>query len=139
MELFEYLDQSSIGSIEYPDMKVWHFVMHENRIKAIDFDDATTLEPLCPNATNNTINPAMPGSECIYQLPCVDNRCVGYNAKLNMIRFDQTFSHLLFPKEDCDHIPSLAHLVHELRRWRCTATKLKTELLTILSELGKVK
>lgn len=125
MDFFLYLEHSPLGSIEYPDFKLWHFVLVNNRIKAIDFDGATSLEPLCPD---------QPNVKCIFNLPCVEGRCHGYNAKMNMWRFNGTFSSLLFPSTYFVSIPKLASVVQRLKQNDISAWELKETILSILHE-----
>ena len=114
VDLFLYFEKSPLGSVEFPDVKIGHFGISENRLIAIDYDDANTIEPLCPKE-----------KECIFGLPCSDGRCKGYNAKLNMIRFDFLSKYFL-PVERFPEVTELKTIRKKLKDQVMTAQELNS-------------
>ncbi len=46
-DLLDYLEHSPLGSLRISDFKEEHFLLEKNRIKLVDLDDITSLEPEC--------------------------------------------------------------------------------------------
>lgn len=80
--LMAYLEHSPFGSLIYPDFKPWHFLMVNGTIKLIDMDSARFVEPKCGG-----------GRGCEFNLTCdaTTHRCVGRNARFNLIKMHGAF------------------------------------------------
>ncbi len=76
IDLFIYLDNSPLGSMEMLDIGSNHFLWHDNTLKLIDLD-GNWQEPSCQSRDN---------ASCEFNLTCVDGRCLGQNAKSNLMK-----------------------------------------------------
>jgi protein kinase domain-containing protein len=75
LDLLAYLEHSSLGSVLLADLKRTHLLFRPPRSVVItDLDDANAVEPTCSDA--------MP--RCAWNVPCVDGKCIGSNAKHNL-------------------------------------------------------
>ncbi len=76
MDLFIYLENSPLGSMGMLDINFRHFLWSNNTLKMIDLN-GNWQEPSCQNKNNAT---------CELNVTCVDGRCLGHNAKHNLLR-----------------------------------------------------
>ncbi|ELT87667.1 hypothetical protein CAPTEDRAFT_200941 [Capitella teleta] len=85
LDLLSYLEHSPLGSLLLADLKRSHLLLRPpHSIVITDLDDVSAIEPECSN------------SQCIHPTSCVDGRCVGSNARHNMVRlYDLIISQLL--------------------------------------------
>ncbi len=89
-DLFMYLERSPLGSMKMRDLVLRHFMWHENTLKLIDVD-GDWEEPPCRNRFFE---------RCRFNLTCEDGRCVGYNAKRNLLRINKVLLGLLLANAD---------------------------------------
>ena len=75
-DLFIYLENSPLGSMGMLDINFRHFLWSNNTLKMIDLN-GNWQEPSCQNKNNAT---------CELNVTCVDGRCLGHNAKHNLLR-----------------------------------------------------
>ncbi len=85
IDLFVYLERSPLGSLRLKDLQLRHFLWHDNTLKLIHLD-GDWEEPSC-QAKDNT--------RCEFNVTCVEGRCVGSNAKSNLLRISQVLLSLL--------------------------------------------
>ncbi len=90
IDLFLYLENSPLGSMGMIDIALRHFLWNNNTLKLIDLD-GNWQEPSCQNNDNAT---------CEFNLTCVDGRCVGYNAKSNLLKIKNLLLERLFRNVD---------------------------------------
>ena len=124
-ELLDYFANSPLGSLSISDFKDTHFLLVNGRVKLIDLDDVTSLEPTC--------KPSRGTSEiCGYNTQCVGGICVGYNARRNMDNFSKMFfSNLLF-SDDAKNEEQLSRIRGRLLDFSLTAYELKDLLYRFL-------
>ena len=102
IDLLMYLENSPLGSLRLRDIQLRHFLFHENTLKLIDVD-GNSEEPGCgDDATeyskrrNETVTGETRGNNTCQFGRCVGHRCVGYNAKVNLLTvIDVLFLHLV--------------------------------------------
>ncbi len=83
LDLAIYAEHSPLGSLRLEDMKHANFRVVGSRIKFSDVDSVTAGEPPCLSVTDE--------SGCSLHLPCVENRCRGFNAKFNLMKINKLF------------------------------------------------
>ena len=122
IDLFIYLENSPLGSMGMIDIALRHFLWNNNTLKLIDLD-GNWQEPSCQNNDNAT---------CEFNLTCVDGRCVGYNAKSNLLKVKRLLLERLFINVD---ILALERNTtgDGSRQWRRGLDALK-QLILILNE-----
>ncbi len=91
LDLLIYLDRSPLGSLSLRDLRLRHFLVHENSLKLIDLD-GDSEEPFCLNeehkdSTTSNVSTVSnkANTRCKFSLPCVNGRCAGHNAKTNLL------------------------------------------------------
>ncbi len=89
-DLFMYLERSPLGSMKMRDLGLRHFTWHDNTLKLIDVD-GDWEEPPCRNRLYH---------RCRLNISCVDGRCVGYNAKRNLLTINKILLGLLLENAD---------------------------------------
>ena len=99
LDLMVYLDRSPLGSLLLINFKLCHFLMRENSLKLIDVN-VDRDERFCRNEAQGDVLSSnmstVSGSRCIFDLPCQNGRCVGYNAKNNLLTVNEVLlRHLL--------------------------------------------
>ncbi len=83
LDLAIYAEHSPLGSLRLIDMKPDNFLFVGSRIKFSDVDDVTADEPPCLSLAD--------GNKCAFNLQCIENRCQGYNAKVNLMQMNTLF------------------------------------------------
>lgn len=103
-DLLSYLENSPLGSLRVRDFKEDHFLMVNNTIKMIDFDDVDNLEPSCDiyydtEGVEFAKDTGVRTTSCEFDLQCNMGLCIGFNAKHNLKMMNKIFfSRLLHPK-----------------------------------------
>ena len=153
--LLYYLQYSPLGSLRVSDFKDNHFLLINNRIKLIDLDDLTSLEPSCaipqsyPSArldykenkqsdTNMLTNVPDVKRLCHYGLSCQGGICPGHNAKYNLDNMNRVlFKYLLGLEHNLDVdtqiIGSLISLKHDLDRLKVSAKQIMVRLNELIN------
>ncbi len=84
LDLAVYAERSPMGSLRLGDMRCSNFLMVGSRIKFSDLDYVTAEEIHCTSMATGS-------KRCRLNVPCVENRCRGYNAKFNLIEMNKLF------------------------------------------------
>ena len=128
IDLLIYLETHALGSLIFPDFKLHHFLIVDNRIKLIDVDDMSSKEAPCQQET----------LACPFDLPCVDGRCQGANAKYNLANFHDTFAKHIFASHDRELSKQFKNLLVDLRSVSLSASELKSRLRNIVRDNMKL-
>ena len=153
--LLYYLQYSPLGSLRVSDFKDNHFLLINNRIKLIDMDDLTSLEPSCaipqsyPSAKLDYMEQWHSEKTmathtldvkrlCHYGLSCQGGICPGHNAKYNLDNMNRVlFKYLLGLEHNLDVdtqiIGSLISLQHDLDRLKVSAKQIMIRLRKLLN------
>ncbi len=83
LDLAVYAEHSPLGPIRLGDMKQKNFRLFGPRIKFSDADFQAARDPQCSSRSRD--------SRCGFNLPCVKNRCLGYNDKVNLMKMNKVF------------------------------------------------
>ena len=83
LDLAVYAEHSPLGSLRMLDIKYENFIFVGTTIKYSDVDFFTSIEPKCISVDND--------SRCSFNLPCIDSRCRGFNAKYNLMWMTRLF------------------------------------------------
>ena len=126
-DLFDYFQHSPIGSIQFPDLKLAHFLWADNRIKVHDFDDVNIKEPPCVNGT------------CEYGAKCVQNACVGYAHRMNLWKINFEFSRYFYPAMYFDDVPVLKELSEDLASNTKSPHDMKIKTVKLLELLPQIE
>ena len=133
-DLLLYLENSPLGSLRIEDFKSDHFLMVNNVIKLIDFDYIYNEEPSCKTKCVYNLTCYRPTNseniECGPGTSCDKGLCIGYNARINMVRVnDALFRFLLqeqfFPVNMRMHI---SNLTSQLNKHKIDALQLMRDL-----------
>ena len=137
-DLLLYLENSPLGSLRIDDFKSGHFLMVNNVMKLIDFDYFNNDEPSCTTKCVYNLTcykPTNSGNiKCGPGTSCDKGLCIGYNARINMVRVnDALFRFLLqeqfFPSNMRMHISNLESLLN----------KHKIDALQLMRDLRQLK
>ena len=153
--LLYYLQYSPLGSLRVSDFKDNHFLLINNRIKLIDMDDLTSLEPSCtipqsyPSAKWDYMERGQPAPNmltyvpdvkrmCHFGLSCQGGICLGHNAKYNLDTMNRVlFKHLLVLEHNLDIdtqiLSSIVSLQHDLDRLKVSAKQIIIRLRKLLN------
>jgi len=126
-DAFDYLEHSPIGSIQFPDLKLAHFLWADNRIKLHDFDDANIKEPICTDECGQ------------YGGECVNNQCLGYAAKMNRWKLNFEFSRYFFPETFHKDVPMLKEIADIFNTNRHTAYDIGSKVSDLLDLLPSIE
>ncbi len=107
LDLLIYMDRSPLGSFLLKDIRLRHFLIHENSLKLIDLDGRSE-EPFCRNNDHTLATSSNISSEsnkgntgCKLSVPCINGRCVGHNAKTTLLTVNEVLlRHLLVSDTD---------------------------------------
>ncbi len=121
-DLFIYLENSPLGSLRMRDLKLRHFLWNNNTLKLIDLD-GNWQEPSCQNNDNAT---------CEFNLTCVDGRCVGYNAKSNLLNIKNLLLGRLL--KNVDKLALERNATYHDMRWRRYGIDALKQLILMLNE-----
>ena len=135
-DLLLYLENSPLGSLRIDDFKSGHFLMVNNVIKLIDFDYFNNDEPTCKTKCPYNLTCYRPtnsgNKDCGPGTTCHKGICLGFNARINMVKVNDSFFRFLlqeqfFPHNMRMHISNLTsqlnkhtidalHLIRDLRQ-----------------------
>ena len=123
-DLLDYMEHSPLGSLRMDDLKQENVRMVKGHIKLSDIDHLNSKEIEC-------------SQECDHGVACENGRCVGLNARLNMISADEKFFRYFL--KDNDNAHGLQHqlqsISHKIISFKLTAGELKIKLQNIISHL----
>ena len=156
--LLYYLQYSPLGSLRVSDFKDNHFLLINNRIKLIDLDDLTSLEPSCTipqsfpsvrldykehEQSEKATATDLPDVKrlCHYGLSCQGGICPGHNAKYNLDNMNSVLFKYLLDLEhnldiDTQIIGSLISLQHDIDRLKVNAKHIMVRLRKLLNHPG---
>ena len=121
-DLCIYLENSPLGSMAMYDINLRHFLWSNNTLKLIDLD-GSWLEPSCQSTDN---------ASCEFNVTCVDDRCVGYNAKYNLLRVKKLLLERLLIHVDI--LPLERNTKDHDMRWRRYGLDALKQLILMLKE-----
>lgn len=119
-EFLVFLDTSPIGSIAITYFRPSHFILHNGRFRWIDLDRLVVIDQLCD-------------ANCPADLKCIDNVCLGKNARHNIRMLNEKlFPELLNPRKFPNYISrKLQHVLRSIEKNEITGAKLFDEMKTI--------
>ncbi|XP_072043919.1 extracellular tyrosine-protein kinase PKDCC-like [Amphiura filiformis] len=132
LDLMDYLEHSPVGSLGVYDFKVSQFVLVNGTIKLSDLDDLSAGEPSCSTTDDCRIKViGEPG----LTVNCTNNRCIGYNAKHNLLQCTHTFleSFLEYPPMTIRF--NVTNIMEKIRNHTYDARKASEALASLLSSL----
>ncbi|XP_074640104.1 extracellular tyrosine-protein kinase PKDCC-like [Tubulanus polymorphus] len=95
-KLIHYLSHSPYGSLSMNDFRRQQFILaKDGEIKLTDLDDIGFEEPRCE--TNYDCQTHFSSANFTLRVPCVDNRCQGFNEKKNIFNAARHFTTFLLP------------------------------------------
>ncbi len=106
VDLLMYLEQSPLGPLRMKDVRLRHFLFHEETLKIIDVDGVSE-EPSCQDdktkrseqRNKTTVSENRVNNPCQFGR-CVESRCMGYNAKFNLLKLIEILLHHLVTVAD---------------------------------------
>lgn len=131
-DLLHYAEDSPVGPLLFPDLKLSHLIDVAPRFKLIDLDGIINHEPSCDIRQER---------QCRYDVPCVHGYCKGYNAKLNMELFVNKILTPMFAEArlPAEIKPGVYRLLDLLQRLELDAAGVKRafkELFDLVNPMG---